>query len=78
VESCPTPGNPQDPEGWFFYKVGDTVVVKFCTMDNNSYNFWRDAETQSSNNGNPFGSKLTYSNQELQEVWASSVLMGKL
>ncbi|MEO8146241.1 MAG: DUF4249 domain-containing protein [Bacteroidia bacterium] len=39
-----------------FYSVGDTVVVKFCTMDNNSYTFWRDAETQSTNNGNPFGS----------------------
>lgn len=38
-----------------FYKVGDTVVVKFCTMDKTSYTFWRDAETQSSNNGNPFG-----------------------
>lgn len=42
--------------GHGFYQVGDTVVIKFCTMDNNSFRFWRDAETQSSNNGNPFGS----------------------
>lgn len=39
-----------------FYQVGDTVVVKFCSIDNTSYKFWRDAETQAANNGNPFGS----------------------
>ncbi len=50
-----TQTEPDDLEAGF-YKIGDTVVVKFCTMDYNSYQFWRDAETQSANNGNPFGS----------------------
>lgn len=37
-----------------FFKVGDTVVVKFCTVSRASYDFWRTAEAQFSNNGNPF------------------------
>lgn len=40
----------------FFFKRGDTIVVKFCTIDRAHYSFWRAAETQVSNNGNPFGS----------------------
>jgi hypothetical protein len=45
----------EDPEKAGFYEVGDTVVVKFCSMDNASFKFWRDADTQAANNGNPFG-----------------------
>jgi len=41
-------------EGYF--KLGDTIVVKFASITKESYEFWRAAETQSSNNGNPFGS----------------------
>lgn len=37
-----------------FFKVGDTVVVKFCTVGRASYDFWRSAEDQYSSNGNPF------------------------
>jgi len=40
----------------FFYKVGDTIVVKFCTLDRQHFEFWRTEETQVSNNGNPFAS----------------------
>jgi hypothetical protein len=39
-----------------FFKVGDSVVVKFASITKESYNFWRAAETQASSNGNPFGS----------------------
>ncbi len=39
-----------------FFKDGDTVVVKFCAVTKESYDFWRLSETQASNNGNPFGS----------------------
>jgi Domain of unknown function (DUF4249) len=39
-----------------FFKVGDIIVVKFCTITNASFKFWRSAETQSSNIGNPFAS----------------------
>ena len=45
----------EDPALTGFYKVGDTVVVKFCSMDNTSFKFWRDADAQAVNNGNPFG-----------------------
>ncbi len=37
-----------------FFKVGDTIVVKFCTAGRATFDFWRAAESQISNNGNPF------------------------
>jgi hypothetical protein len=37
-----------------FFKLGDTIVVKFCTIDKSTFQFWRDAETQLGNNGSPF------------------------
>ncbi|MEP7171351.1 MAG: DUF4249 domain-containing protein [Bacteroidota bacterium] len=41
-----------DEQGYF--KAGDTIVIKFCTVGRESFDFWRTAETQYSNNGNPF------------------------
>lgn len=38
----------------FFFKTNDTIVVKFCTLDRQHFEFWRTEETQISNNGNPF------------------------
>ncbi len=43
-----------EEEGYF--KKGDTIVVKFASITKESFDFWRSAETQSSSNGNPFGS----------------------
>ena len=37
-----------------FFKKGDTVIVKFCTIDHSTFEFWRDAENQLGNNGSPF------------------------
>jgi hypothetical protein len=37
-----------------FYKKGDTIVVKFCTIDQGTYQFWRDAENQLGSAGSPF------------------------
>lgn len=51
----PNSTNPNDvkaEEG--FFKKGDTIIVKFCTVDRGTFEFWRDAETQISNNGSPF------------------------
>jgi len=42
-----------------YFKVGDTIVVKFCTAGRATFDFWRSAETQISNNGNPFAG-ITY------------------
>nr|HMT28690.1 DUF4249 domain-containing protein [Bacteroidia bacterium] len=43
-----------EEEGYF--KIGDTIVVKYATITKESFDFWRSAETQASSNGNPFGS----------------------
>ena len=43
-----------EEEGYF--KRGDTIVVKWACITKESFDFWRSAETQSSSNGNPFGS----------------------
>ncbi len=37
-----------------YYKIGDTVVVKFCAIGNSEYLFWRSYYTNKSSNGNPF------------------------
>ncbi len=39
-----------------FFKRGDTILIKFCTLDRSHFEFWRTEETQAGNNGNPFGS----------------------
>ena len=38
------------------FKKGDSVIVKFCSVDRTTFQFWRDAETQVANNGSPFSS----------------------
>lgn len=40
----------------FFFKRGDTVVIKFASIDRAHFEFWRTAENQIQNNGSPFGS----------------------
>lgn len=42
-----------------FFKKGDTVVVKFCSIDYPTYEFLRSYEAEVSNNGNPFASPTT-------------------
>ncbi len=40
----------------FFFKRGDTIVVKFCSIDRSNFEFWRTEESQVQSNGNPFAS----------------------
>jgi len=40
----------------FYFKKGDTVVIRFSSIDRAHFEFWRTEETQVNNNGNPFGS----------------------
>ncbi len=42
------------PEGENYFQIGDSIVVKFCSIDLTHYKFWRSFETQAVNNGNPF------------------------
>lgn len=37
-----------------YFKKGDTIVIKFCAIDNESFLFYRSYETEVGNNGNPF------------------------
>jgi hypothetical protein len=37
-----------------FFKTGDTIIVKFCSIDQAHYQFWRKFETQAINYENPF------------------------
>ncbi|MBU0764565.1 MAG: DUF4249 domain-containing protein [Bacteroidetes bacterium] len=50
---------------WWAYVRGETVVMKFCTIDAAHYQFWRTIELQNSTDGNPFASPITvYTNIE--------------
>jgi hypothetical protein len=39
-----------------YFKKGDSVVVKFCSIDYDAYNFYASYEAAAVGNGNPFGS----------------------
>ncbi len=44
---------------WYYFVMGETVVVKLCTMDRAHFLFWRTAEQQQASDGNPFASPVT-------------------
>ncbi len=46
-------------EQFGYYKISDTIDVKFCNIDINSFQFWRTYESEVTNNGNPFASPST-------------------
>lgn len=41
------------------YKIKDTIIVKFCSIDRPTFEFLDDLETSISNSGNPFGAPNT-------------------
>lgn len=40
----------------FYYKLGDTITLKFTTVDKASYDFWNSFQREAINTGNPFAS----------------------
>ena len=40
----------------FYFKRGDTILVKYCSIDKATFEFVRTEESQVQSNGNPFGS----------------------
>ncbi len=52
--SFSTTSEPPEERGYF--KKGDTILVKFCSIDEAHYQFWRTFEIQVISNGNPFAS----------------------
>jgi len=45
-----------------YYRVGDTVVVKFCTIGYTEFLFWRSYYTNKASNGNPFSAPANLQN----------------
>lgn len=53
----PNSNAPEDHnEEFAYFKSGDTIIVKFCSIEHSAYRFYRTFETEVSNNGNPFAS----------------------
>lgn len=43
-----------DYDNYGYFNPGDTVTLKFCNIDKNTFDFWHTWEYAWSNNGNPF------------------------
>ncbi len=57
-----------------YFKIGDTVIVKYCTIDNASFKFFRDMDVLLNSEGNPFASPASvpsnvYPREEALGVW---------
>lgn len=44
---------------WYYFVMGETVIVKFCTIDQRHYKFWETMERQLQSDGNPFANPVT-------------------
>ncbi|MFM7055176.1 MAG: DUF4249 domain-containing protein [Bacteroidota bacterium] len=53
VPNSTAPDDNNEEAGLF--KSGDTIAVRFCSITQESFRFWRSAESQVTSNGNPFG-----------------------
>ncbi len=45
-----------DVENNRYFSVGDTIVLKFCSIDQASYEFWNTIQSQIITSANPFAS----------------------
>lgn len=43
-----------DPSNEQYFRLGDTIDLKFCTMDKQSYDFWNTYQVEIINSANPF------------------------
>jgi hypothetical protein len=63
----------QTDNGRYFVK-GDSIMVKFCTIDERQHNYWKSVETQIAISANPFGlsssDPLSLINGGALGVWA--------
>ena len=46
-------------ETWDYFQQGDTIAIKFCTIDQSHFQFWESFEIAAFNNGNPFAAPST-------------------
>jgi hypothetical protein len=49
-----------------YFKLGDTVSIKFCTIDKAHYEFWNSFQDEALNASNPFASSLTVIKSNVQ------------
>jgi hypothetical protein len=42
-----------------YFEIGDTVSIKFCTIDKTHYDFWNSFQDEVLNSSNPFASSLS-------------------
>jgi hypothetical protein len=50
--------NTQFSDSTSFFRRGDTVVIKLCNIDKQTYDFWRTSEFNFQSVGNPFSSPI--------------------
>lgn len=55
VDEIPVQGD----ETWDYFQQGDTIAIKFCTIDQPHFQFWNSFEIAAFNNGNPFAAPAT-------------------
>ena len=48
-----TPENPLDKDDVLHFNVKDTVNIKFCSIDKETYDFWETFQKELFNAGNP-------------------------
>ena len=70
----PIPEDELDEIGYF--KEGDTVIVKFCTIDRAVYEFYRQMDVALSAQGNPFAAPTSvpsnvYPREDALGVWCA-------
>jgi hypothetical protein len=50
--------NTQFSDSTSYFKRGDTVMIKLCNIDRQTYDFWRTSEFNFQSVGNPFSSPI--------------------
>ena len=52
--------------GHEYFKLGDTVSIKFCTIDKAHYEFWNSFQDEAFNSSNPFASSFSVIKSNVQ------------
>lgn len=65
------PENFTDPQDDLYFQLGDTVRIKFCTLDQAHFDFWRTVERELYVVGNPFASS---GNKIISNITGENVL----
>jgi len=53
------PNSTEEGEGRGRFRLGDTIVLKWCTIDKAHFQFWQTLERSNNSNGNPFAAPVS-------------------